>query len=151
MKKGPETRESRVRRPGNLEWDDARPGWPGRPGPVWPAQSPIRHRARSCSDKREVLFRQLKNLSTYRNGFPVLRISTKVRPESVTVLYIQYTNIRSISIMKVHFFMQITWFLARIDQQAESYHSVSSKHFSNIRSILIIQLHFSQRKNVIFR
>ena len=34
-------------------------------------------------------------------------------------------------------------FLARIDQQVKSYHSRSSKQYSNIKSISIIKLHFS--------
>ena len=41
-----------------------------------------------------------------------------------------YFNIRCKSVMKLHFFNGAMYFLARIDQQAEIYHSILSKQDS---------------------
>ena len=53
----------------------------------------------------------------------------------------QYPNIKSISMINIHFFSETIYFLARIDQQVKSYHSRSSKQYSNIKSVSIIKRH----------
>ena len=73
-----------------------------------------------------------------------------------TVLLQQYCmystvyTVRSKSMTNIHFFKRNKIFLARIDQQVKSYHSRSSKHYSNIKSISIINIHFFQYNNMIF-
>ena len=62
----------------------------------------------------------------------------------------QYSNTKSILMIKLHVFMQIIQFLARIDQQVESFHSSLSKQYSNIRSKSIIKVHLFQANNIFF-
>ena len=69
---------------------------------------------------------------------------------SIDIGHKHHSNIKSISMIKLHFFNIIIWFLARIDQQAEIFHSSLSKQYSNIKSTSIINIHVFQHNNMIF-
>ena len=61
-----------------------------------------------------------------------------------------YFNIKSNAVMKLHFLNEIIRFLARIDQQAEHFHSSLSKQYSHIKSISMIKLHVFSCKSYKF-
>ena len=78
-----------------------------------------------------------------------LRTTAKKRQTSqlrCTILYstVQYSNIKSVSMINIHFSNEIIYFLARIDQQAEIYHSRLSKDYSSIKSVSMINIHIFQ-------
>ena len=61
-----------------------------------------------------------------------------------------YCNIKSVSIINIHFSQGNHIFLERIDQQAEIDHSSLSEQYSNIKSITMIHIHFFQRNSIVF-
>ena len=124
-------------------------------------------RARKCSmvageghaSVRQIFFHARAQCANSAKGRPcvkkIRKSNSDVRLYSTvqycTILYSTVQYIKSISIIKLHFFMQIVWFLARIDQQGKNFHSSLSKQYSNISSNHVIKLHFSQRNRMVFR